>query len=60
MVFVNVLFMVVDVCTVVLSPVTLALAAAIQVNFDPAVLLRGILTDVPEQIVFELTLVMNV
>ena len=57
MLFVIVLLKVLVLCSVVLSPVVLALSVAIHVNVEATLLVNGMLTVPPLQIVAELALV---
>ena len=57
MLFVIVLLKVLVLCSVVLSPVVLALSVAIHVNVEDTLLVNGMLTVPPLHIVAELALV---
>ena len=57
MLFVIVLLKVLVLCSVVLSPVVLALSVAIHVNVEATLLVNGMLTVPPLHIVAELALV---
>ena len=59
MLFVIVLLKVLVLCSVVLSPVVLALSVAIHVNVEDTLLVNGMLTVPPLHIVAELALVIT-